>query len=391
MNRTGPDTTRRPSHAGTDTTPATGRTERTGRTGRLDHRSLAGPSSAIRDLLGLTSAAVLLTLFGCGDGRATNELAGSAVPVRTAAVTVTGIAPPVRGTGLLGPRDQIALSFKIGGIVERILVESGDRVARGELLATLDPREIDARLSQAESAAEKAARDFARAERLHADSVATLEQLQDAATVQEVASAALEAARFDHRHASIVAPAGGIILARSAEAGELVAPGQPIVALGSRERGSVVRVGLADRDALRIQRGDPATVRIDVEPPRVYAGVVAEIAGAADPATGTFRVEIAVQPDEDLGAGIVASVEIVPSAAAPIALVPVEAVLEADGDEATVYSVDPLTGRARRHRVHIAHLDGRHIGIVAGLEGITEVITEGSSRVAEGDSVKVLP
>lgn len=392
MNRIQPETTPQPGCGGGRVTPASARSDHGGSLGRCQARVPRGRSTILHGTSAVVVVAVVAFLVaGCGDGRATNEPARSAVPVRVAQVSATTTAPTIHGTGLLGPRDQIALSFKIGGIVERVLVESGDRVVRGELLAALDPREIDARLRQAESAAEKAARDFARAERLHADSVATLEQLQDARTAREVAAAALEAARFDHRHATIVAPASGVILVRSAEAGELVAPGQPILALGSRERGSVVRVGLADRDALRIRHGDRATVRLDLRPPRAYVGEVAEIAGAADPATGTFRVEVAVTPEEDLGAGLVAAVEIRPSAATPVALVPIEAVLEADGDQAVVYSVDAATGRARRHTVELAYLDGAEVAITSGLEGVTQVVTEGSSRLAAGDSVKVIP
>jgi RND family efflux transporter MFP subunit len=197
-------------------------------------------------------------------------------------------------TGTLGPKEEIPLSFKIGGVVSRVLVDAGARVRMGATLAALDLSEIDAAVTRAQSAADKAERDLLRARRLYGDSVVTLAQLQDAETGGEIARADLETARFNRRHAVIVAPAGGVILRREAEPGELVAPGAQILVLGSNARGAVVRVGLADRDVVRVRRGDRASVRFDALPDREFAGVVAEIAAAADPLTGTYRVEVSI-------------------------------------------------------------------------------------------------
>src|SRR5881409_2151738 len=125
---------------------------------------------------------VPLALAACGRGRAAAPPAGDAVAVRVASVSIDRLAPPVTATGTLGPKEEVTLSFKVGGVVSRIFVDEGRAVRAGDSLAVLDLSEIDAAVVRARSAAEKAERDLTRARRLYADSVATLEQAQNAQT-----------------------------------------------------------------------------------------------------------------------------------------------------------------------------------------------------------------
>ncbi len=332
-----------------------------------------------------------LVLAACGRGRGAAPIANEAVSVRTAPVTLERIAAPVTATGILGPKEEVPLSFKVGGVIGRILVDEGNVVRAGDRLAAIDLSEIDAGVTRASSAAEKAERDLARARRLFADSVATLEQLQNAQTGRDVAAAELETATFNRRYAVIVAPAAGVILRRSAEPGQLIQAGTTVLTLGSRARGVVVRAALADRDAVRVRRGDSAVVRFDALPTLALHGAVTEIAAAADPATGTYRVEMAVRGAADLATGLVGRVEIRPRAAQTMFVVPVEAVLEADGSHGTVFALSADGRRAERLAITIGFLDGDRVAVVAGLEGVRSVVTDGAAYLDDGAAVRVLP
>ena len=331
-----------------------------------------------------------IAISGCGRSAADLAPAAAPVPVRIADVPHESIAPPILGTGLLAPKDEITLGFKIGGVVARVAVDEGDAVRKGDILASLELREIDAGVSRARASAEKAERDLARAQRLFADSVATREQVQDAETAAEVARAGREAAEFDRRYAVITSPADGVVLRRWSEPGELVAPGDAVLQVGGRSRGSVVRVALADRDVARVSVGDPATVRFDVRASEPVTGTVRRIAAAADPATGTFRVEIEVPQAGRLTAGLVADVEIRPVADGPLPVIPVDAMLEADADSATVFAFAAAAGRAERRAIRIAFLTGDRVAVASGLDGVTQVVTAGASRLSDGDPVEVL-
>ncbi|MGD8289060.1 MAG: efflux RND transporter periplasmic adaptor subunit [Gemmatimonadota bacterium] len=338
----------------------------------------------------LAIGATPLILSACRGGAAQEPVVEQAAPVRVEEVVREDLARPITATGTFGPRDEVELSFKIGGVVDRVAVDEGDRVTSADVLASLDLAEIDAALTRARSAADKAERDLARVRRLYADSVATLSQLQDSETAAEVAGADLRAAEFNRRYAVITAPSGGVILGRTVEPGETVSPGTTALILGSRARGAVVRVGLADRDVVRVKPGAEATATFAALPGRTFRGRVTEIAATASPGVGTYAVEVSLDGADALPAGLVGSVEIRPEEGIRAAVVPVEAVLEADGDRAVVYTLSADGRRAERRAVTVALLDGGRVAVTDGLDDVTTVLTEGAAWLRDGSDVRVV-
>ena len=100
----------------------------------------------------------------------------SRTPVRTAPVEQVSTTPAIQVTGLIASSNEARPSFKTGGVIRRLLVDEGDRVQQGQLLATLDLTEIGAQVGQAREGLNKAERDLQRAQRLLQDSVAKLEE-----------------------------------------------------------------------------------------------------------------------------------------------------------------------------------------------------------------------
>lgn len=337
-------------------------------------------------------AAVIMTACGDGNGQEIRDgTASQEITVRSAPVTSTMVSRTIVAAGTVAPKDEISLSFKIGGVIDRIAVDPGDEVRAGQLLASLDLREIEAGLAKARSAAAKAERDLARARRLHADSVVTLAQAEDAETAAEFARADLEAASFNRRYAVIVAPSSGTVLRRSAEPGETVAPATTVLVLGSRKRGSVIEVGLADRDVVRVREGDEAIARFSALPGMEFQGRVSQVAAAADAGTGTYAVEISVRGVGSLTAGLVGEVEIRPRVGMQATVIPIEAILEGDGSEATVYALSADGKHVEKRRVTVAFIDGNRVAIARGLEGVDAVVTDGAAYVDNGDVVRVTP
>ena len=335
-----------------------------------------------------------LTLLGCSQGGAQVEGRSTArqpLTVRVVPVTDTVLSRPIVATGTIAPKDEIALSFKVGGVIAHIAVDPGDVVRAGQVLAALELREIDAGLTKARSAAAKAERDLARAGRLYTDSVVTLAQYQDAQTAHDVARADLEAAAFNRRYAVIVAPSSGTVLRRSAEPGENVSSGTTVLVLGSQARGNIMDVGLADRDVVAVQKGDQAIVRLDAAPGKMFQGTVTQIAGAADPATGAYGVEITLREASGLSAGLMGQAEIHPHAGARVTLVPIEAVLEADDHEGTVFTLSRDGSRAERRRITVAFIDDSRVAVTSGLAEATTVVTDGAAYLDDGMAVKVAP
>lgn len=359
------------------------------------HRKSAMPSTVLPVLAGLT-----LLAAACGlPAEGAPPAAESVTPVRMADVVAAGGEAAITAIGTLGAKDEAALSFKIGGIVSRVHVDDGATVRRGHVLAALDQREVDAMLAKATAGAEKARRDAARAERLFKDSVVTLAQLQDAQTGRDAAEADLRAARVNHEFATIVAPDDGVVLSRSASVGQLVAPGTPIIQFASKGRGSVLRAGLPDRDAVTVRNGARAEVVFDALPGRVFSGRVSQVGAAADPRTGTFTVEVRLEGVSALPSGLVGRVTISggegarhedgkAAGRAALSAIPAEALVEGDGDTGVVYTVDASGTQARRVPVTLVGLSGEKI-LVRGLDGVSRVVSAGATWLVDSARVEI--
>jgi RND family efflux transporter MFP subunit len=340
-------------------------------------------------------AVLLITLASAcaGGGAAVPDAApdDAVVAVQAAPVTDTALARAVVAAGTVAPRDEVTLAFKVGGPIATLAVDEGDLVRAGQRLAAIALDETDAAMAQARAGAEKAERDLARARRLYADSVVTLAQLQDAETAARIARAGMRAAALNRRYAEIVAPFVGVVLRRSADAGQIAAAGVPVIVLGSRGRGEVVRVSLSDRDAAAIRLGDPATVRFAALTGAPIDGVVSRIGAAADPSTGTFGAEIAVRGAGRLMAGMVGEAAIRPRRGVPTRLVPLAAVLEADGMAGSVFALSDDGRHAQRRSVRLGEIDGGAVAVLAGLDGVTRVVTGGAAYLADRAAVRVTP
>lgn len=229
----------------------------------------------------------------------------------------------------------------------------GNVIEKGDILAELDPRDVDAQLRQAQEAADKAARELARIRQLHTKGFASDAALQDAEAQAKATRASAQAARSNRGYASIVAPSDGVVLKRHIEANGVVAAGAPVLTLSDMTKSFVLSVGLADRDALRVAPGDPAEVSFDAFPGQAFAASVSEIGADADPRTRHLpgraahrrrRRHAEERPRRPRLHQATTQV------AANVA-VPVDALLEGHGNEAFVFVVDPQTGIARRTRI----------------------------------------
>ncbi|MFN8589184.1 MAG: efflux RND transporter periplasmic adaptor subunit [Candidatus Eisenbacteria bacterium] len=347
-----------------------------------------------RTIGGLVAAsAFALALAGCGAKHEAAATTANAVRVTTAPVDSAELARPVLASGLLAGKEELPLAFKIGGVVARVDAEDGQAVRAGTRLATLELTEIGALVDKAKVGLDKAERDLARARALHADSVVTREMLENAQSARDAAAADFAAARFNARYATIVAPSDGVVLRRLAEPGATVAPGTPIVWFASSARGQVVRVGVPDRDVVRLGAGDAAEVRFDAWPGRVFAGRVTTVGAAATPGVGTYEVEIRLdapvrlRDDGAAASGLVADVTITPSRRQAVKLVPIEALLEGDSDRAHVWTIGAGDTPVRRD-VRVAFLDGDRAAIASGLDGVSEVVTGGAAYLADGSRVE---
>jgi RND family efflux transporter MFP subunit len=215
--------------------------------------------------------------------------------------------------------------------------------------------------------------------------------MQDAETAVRVAHANVEIAKFNLQHSKIYAPADGKILKRFVEENELIAAGNPVFIFGSSGREWIVRVGITDKDIIRVQKNDSALIKFDTYPGIQFQAYVSEVAESADRNTGTFELEIEIpQSRYRLISGFVAKADIYPSKKENYHLIPIESLVEAKADYGLVYALRNQTNTADRIPIQIGHVFGDQVAVSSGLEEISHVITDGAAYLTDGSLISVV-
>jgi RND family efflux transporter MFP subunit len=338
----------------------------------------------------ITVFLLTMLLIFCSNQADNQETQTVVTPVRTEISRMEKIHRPVLTSGILAPVSQKKLSFKTGGIIDKIFVDEGMRVSKDQLLAQLDMREIKAKYKQAKSAYEKAKRDFKRAKQLYQDSVATKEQFQNAQTGLDMAKAGFEVATFNYNYSSIKAPTNGSILYRIAETQELIGPGQPVLVFGASGNEWLVRAGVTEKDLLRLNLGDSAAVQFDAYPEKKFSAQVSEIAEAASPVNGTFEVELIIKENNvPLKSGFVAKIRIYPSVGRRYITIPVEALVDADENSAYIFTPTVENDSVKNLQIDIAFIFRNRAVIESGLEENVKVITSGANYLNEKSRIAI--
>ncbi len=180
----------------------------------------------------------MLLLLSCGNNPSQNEVVREdIIPVKLQELEQGSDGLAVHASGMFTTDDETILSFKTGGVINRVFVKEGDAVKAGQLLATLNLTEVNAGTQQAVLAKEKAERDYQRAYKLYKDSVATLEQMQNAKTALEVANQQVRAASFNRNYSEIRATVAGFVLQRFVNEGQVVGPGTPVLQINGAGEG----------------------------------------------------------------------------------------------------------------------------------------------------------
>ena len=345
----------------------------------------------MRKMLPVIAVFGLAALSACGRSAAPGNSKALGTPVGIAQVTSGADQAAFTVHGVIAARDELRLSFKVGGVVARMNVEAGEPVHTGQVLAEIDPTEISAQLSQASETDAKAARDLERGEKLFKEEVISLEQLQNLRTQRQWMAAQLRTLQFNRTYARVTAPADGIVLNRLAAAHEQVAPGQPVLIVSAGKRGYVLRAEVTDRELLRLSMNLAARVQLDAAPEVSIPGKITVLSRAADPATGLFPIEITLASTPvravRLASGMIASARVVPSGGGTLVRLPAGALVTGDGTVGSVFVVEG--GVVRRRAIRIAFMDGTDFALRSGLAAGETVVTDGAAFLDDGERIAV--
>lgn len=359
--------------------------------------------SALLAPLGL---ALLLPVFACGgggDAQALDEGVGSTPSTdsaesslgtnaaeRAATVSTLALEPEevidmaILSADLL-PLRRAILSAEVVGVVEKVHVELGDRVAAGRVLVEIDTRALRQQLAEAEAVSRNASARAERVERLFEKRSITEQQRLDAIAERDVAEARLGSAELALTKSVLRAPWTGVVAARRVEKGDYTMPGQPLLELVAVDR-LKVRGPAPASDVPFLAVGRPVEVTVEFLPGEIFSGTVVRLGAELDPDSRTLTVEAEIDnSDGRLRPGMFGRMRIPRRTLGDALLVPLSAVVEFETGK-FVYVVQ--SGRASRREVDLGPIVGERVVVESGLAAGERVVVSGHLQVADGQRVE---
>ncbi|MEW6757479.1 MAG: efflux RND transporter periplasmic adaptor subunit [Acidobacteriota bacterium] len=350
---------------------------------------------SLKTLIALLAAAALALSFACGpdnqaqdrDKKAEKEKA-EAVPVEVANPFLASMESTLNLTATVFSENQVPVYSETTGIVEAPPLEEGTQVRRGQVLARLKRQELDLSLQMAQSTLDKAQADFSRSEELYRGRLISQDTFDQVRYALDQARIARDQARVNLEKATISAPIDGVVAQRLVRMGDLVKPQQQLFTLVDM---ATVKANLfvPEKNVASVRPGADVRVRSDAFPDRPFAGSVERVAPVADPATGTFKVTVALEnPSLLLRPGMFLSASVVLDTHRNALVVPKKCLVY-EGESPMVFLV--RQDKAHKTAVTPGLSDPMNVEILKGLGPGDRVVTIGQSGLKEGSPVKVLP
>ena len=317
-------------------------------------------------------------------------------------------------TGALKPKEQVDITAKATGRVEKLYFYVGDPVKAGELVADLEDDELQQQVnratasiavsrassSQREAELENAKAELDRSQKLLADelispqdhastrtNLAVVEaQVQLAYAQTEQAEAELRELKIRLEQSKIFAPMGGFVAIRYVDVGALISPTTPILRVVNLST-MVTHANVPERNLGRLRVGNQAVIAIDALPDRTFRGRIARIAPVLDAATRSALIEIDVpNPDAFLKAEMFVRIRIDTGLMREATLIPREGLVYR-GQQAGVYVVDGDLPVFRAIETGLTRED--NVEVLANLEPGATIVGRGATMLEDGDRIRV--
>ncbi len=344
-------------------------------------------------LAGVLATSALLSGCSDADARAEQEKAAARGPTRPRLETRQRVEVAVLEPSAAvleftfpgeveGSRDAL-LASSLGGYVEAVLANEGDRVKKGQALVRIDTSIHAARRDQAQADFDQAQTELERT-RVMGEAISRA-QREAAQTRAKIAESALKLAQAQVARSVVAAPFEGVVAQMDLDVGEVKAPGTPVVRLVQLDPIRVT-LSVADRDVRALQPGLPVRISTDAMP-QIMDGKVAYVSPAGDLRTRAFRVDVhAPNPDGKLLPGMIARARISAKDADGGLVIPQEVVVT-HLDGVGVYLDDG--GKAKWQPLELGSVVGEQVVVQSGVSPGDRLVVTGHRTLVDGDTLDI--
>lgn len=338
------------------------------------------------------SAAVLaaLLLWGCSgkDGSAPEEdNKAASIPVEVGSVERGDVIAVYTGTASLETDADALVVAKVGGEVVEILVEEGDRVTEGQVLARLDGDRLRLEMERAHANLRKLEQEYNRNVQLFEKGLVSSGAFEGLKFELEALRAVYRLAQLEYAYTQIRAPIDGVVAQRHIKLGNNITANSPAFQVTALDP-LIAYLHIPERELRRMQAGQPAELSLDAIPGRRFSARVERISPVVDPATGTFKVTVEVpDPEGQLKPGMFGRFNIVWDSRSNVLLVPRVAIVDDDVSDSVFVLIN---GKVERRAIITGYASGDRVEVVQGLEGDEEIVVVGQSGLRDGSQVEVV-
>jgi membrane fusion protein (multidrug efflux system) len=376
--------------------------------------------------LGLAILTQVASCAGDNSGAKAEEAAAdTSVPVEVVPVSRRSISASYTGTATLEPESEAQVAAKVGGVLLKLLVEEGDQVAAGQVLAKLDDENPRLNVAKAQATLRKLENDYRRSSEMFERKLLSVEQNDKIRYDLETQRATYDLARLELSYTDIAAPISGVISRRMVKVGNFIQVNQALFQIDNFDPLLAV-LNVPERELNTLRAGQLVNMRVDSIPDQAFEGHIQRISPVVDSTTGTFRVTCEFRDASGrLKSGMFGRLEIVYAQHDDVLTIPRAALIEEDGETAAfqVVAASSLSAEdkeklikakqderkegetkagpgkdkpllpafvAKRRLIKVGYGDSGFVEILDGLAEGDRVVTLGRSAVRDGTAVQVL-
>ncbi len=335
------------------------------------------------------AATVTIALTACGVGEAKitstdDQAAVTALPVEVSSPTKADIFATYHTTTTIESDTDALIIARVGGEVIEILVEEGDQVYQGQLLARLDGDRLRLKTLQAKANLDKADKEYERFVRLHEKGLVSASAYEGLQFDLYALEAAYELRRLEYEYTNIRASISGVVSAREVKVGQHVGVNDATFKVTDTSS-LVAYLRIPQSELVKFSAGHQAKVNVDAMPDTSFVATIARISPTIDARNGTFRVTAYIDNEDGLLApGMFGRFDIEYEQHIDALIIPAAAIVKED-NETVVYVVQ--NGTAVRRAIQTGIRSGDNIEVLDGLDEHEQIVVTGQSSLRDGSRV----
>ncbi|MFK7954491.1 MAG: efflux RND transporter periplasmic adaptor subunit [Lysobacterales bacterium] len=334
--------------------------------------------------------ALSLLLSACGDSQESNNDSAAAadeedkkeevaVPVEVARVSLGRVFAAYNGTTVLEADREADVVAKTTGVVLKLLVEEGDQVTAGQVVAELDRERLDLEVARAEATLARLNNDYRRAREMKEKSLISAEAFERSRFDYETEKASYEMQKLELSYTRVRTPISGVVSERMVKVGNLVNLHEAMFKVHNFDPLLAV-IHVPERELASLSEGQRVELAVDALAEENFVGQLARISPVVDPATGTFKVTIEMrQPDPRLRPGMFGRVNVVYDERDQAVTIPLDALVVEDRERYVYLAAE---NRAQRVDIDVGYSTNGLVEVRSGLKPGDQVVTAGKGSIA---------